>query len=274
MQRRPPLISLLGLLAFALFAYFDLHDPTLLILLLIFVLFVVFAAGLLWYIFWLMEKQRERALQADGRALAAEQPVPNEQALPLPATIELRISTKYFLSLSVATIIAVALTLLAVAFFFPGLFSLLMPHPQGTHVIHISLAVFIVIMLVATIIVLVAVFVAFRTRAKYIYHITEQGISLTYNDITIWIGWDQARLFTVSGAWKRGMPKTYALSNDETLVQWMWVPRHPFFLYQFRPTIPYDEYEQQMQGLLELIEARTHLPLYDITSLRRWWMEK
>ncbi len=77
---------------------------------------------------------------------------------------------------------------------------------------------------------------------------------------------------TLSGTWKRGMPETYTLSNEETLVQWMWVPRHPFFLYQFRPTLPYDEYERQMQGLLELVEAKIHLPLYDITPQRWRWL--
>lgn len=271
-MRRPPLLGLLWLLAFALFAYFDLHDPTLLILLLIFVLLAVFAIILLWYIARRIDKQRERALQADTRVLAAEQPVPNAQALSLPATIELRVSTKYFLLLSVAIIIGMVLTILAVPFFFPGIFSLLTPHPQGTHVLHIGLAGFIAIMLVAAIIALVAMFVAFRTTAKYVYHITEQGINTTYNKITIQLNWDQARLFTVNGTWKRGLPKTYALSNDETLVSWMWVPHRPFFLYQFRPTVPYDEYKRQMQGLLELVEAKTHLPLYDITMQRRLWV--
>ena len=88
----------------------------------------------------------------------------------------------------------------------------------------------------------------------------------------MWEKWGEVMFVeTLSGTWKRGMPKTYALSNDETLVQWMWVPRHPFFLYQCRPALPYDEYERQMQGLLELVEAKTHLPLYDITP-QRWWV--
>ena len=31
-----------------------------------------------------------------------------------------------------------------------------------------------------------------------------------------------------------------------------------------RPIVPFEEYQQQMEELLALIAARTHLPLYDV----------
>jgi len=44
---------------------------------------------------------------------------------------------------------------------------------------------------------------------------------------------------------------------------------YPF--YPLEPELPYDEYNRQMQALLEYIEAKTHLPLCDLTETTNKW---
>jgi hypothetical protein len=43
--------------------------------------------------------------------------------------------------------------------------------------------------------------------------------------------------------------------------------------YPLRPTLPYEEYNQQMQALIQFVAAKTRLPLYDISEpSARWYM--
>jgi hypothetical protein len=44
-----------------------------------------------------------------------------------------------------------------------------------------------------------------------------------------------------------------------------------YFGYPFEPETSYEEYDKQMQALLEYIEAKTHLPLYDLTETTNKW---
>ena len=41
-------------------------------------------------------------------------------------------------------------------------------------------------------------------------------------------------------------------------------PNMPWFRKNHKPSIPFNEYEQQMDALLSVIAAKTNLPLYDL----------
>ena len=55
-------------------------------------------------------------------------------------------------------------------------------------------------------------------------------------------------------------PKVYELATRETVARWMWLPPGMAFFYALRSTLPLEEYKQKMQTVLQLIEAKTHLP--------------
>jgi hypothetical protein len=63
----------------------------------------------------------------------------------------------------------------------------------------------------------------------------------------------------------------YELSNPQIVARWMWLPRQMYPFYPLEPELPYEEYNRQMQALLEYIEAKTHLPLYDLTETTNKW---
>lgn len=205
------------------------------------------------------DKRRVLAMQANSNLLAVQQPIPNAYALGFPTTIELRLKRKLFLLIAAFLIVGVIVIGLLAPTLFPK------PVTPTSLLTAIGIAVGIMILILATL-----YFVLWR-RARYIIHITEQGISSTYNMTTTQLNWEAARLFTMNHIKKRGRQTIYELSNDETVVRWMWVPQHASTIL-LKPTTPYNEYERQMQGLLELVEAKTHLPLYDITPKTRWWM--
>ena len=85
------------------------------------------------------------------------------------------------------------------------------------------------------------------------------------------MSWKDAQLFAVSGINKPKRPKLYELSNPDTVARWIWLPRDMYFFYPLEPETSYEEYKQKMQALLEYIEAKTHLPLYDLTETTNKW---
>jgi hypothetical protein len=77
------------------------------------------------------------------------------------------------------------------------------------------------------------------------------------------IHWHEARLFAIRGGLP-GTPATrYELSNPSTVVTFGRArPRRWWALYH--PVLPWEHYEAQMEALLDLIAAKTGLPLYDV----------
>lgn len=227
--------------------------------------------GFVTYHFWKsIESRRTRALQGDQTLLAREQPVANEAALPLPTSIALRFKTRAFLF-----VLLVPLLLVVVIFFFIGL-ALGMGHSTTTagHSSSITAIVLVVILGIFALIVIAAFSVTFIIIKKFLRYqvdVTEDGITGHFYGQTTSMRWQDARFFAISGVNKPRRPKFYELSNEKMVVRWIWLPSNMYFFYLFVPTTSYEEYHQRMQSLLELIEAKTHLPLYDLTETTNKW---
>ena len=237
------------------------------LLYLIAMFFFLAALALVFYTVKRLDKRRSLAVLGDQSMLATEQPVPNVNALPLPISIELRPPNRFYY-IWLGAIIVGGLT--------GGIIVPFLLHTGNHTGNHSSLIVLIIVLaiLVAVLILMLAIlFFILRKQMRYQVHVDEQGISVSYSKITTRVDWNTARLFTVNAVKKPRRPRFYELANEDTLVRWIWVQRDITPLYILRPTIPQEEFDRQMQGLLEVVAGKTHLPLYDISEPRaKWWM--
>lgn len=208
-----------------------------------------------------VDQRRELARQGDRSLLAIEQPVPNDTALQLPTTIRLRWKPRFFLSFIAITLVPFAIAL-AVIFFVSG-----RSNPVSLLIFGIVLAI--------TLLTFIITGVIFTKRMKtvtpYQVEANENGLIVLFNGHVTIINWKEAQLFAVSGINKPRRPKLYELSNPDIVARWMWLPRKMYLFYPFEPELPYEEYDRKMQALLEFIEAKTHLPLYDLTETTTKW---
>ena len=226
---------------------------------------VIVAFALSSVLFRKVDQRRALALQGEQNMLAAEQPVPNANALPLPMTIELRPTARYY---------PFFFALIIIGGFIGGLIAYFSDPTRGHTGHHANLTVLIIIIAVslAVLLVFVAMFyLILRKQIYYLLQVDEQGIQVSYNRITTRVNWNDARLFTVNAVKKLRRPKSYELVSQDTIVRWMWIPGTVSPLFMFHPTIPQEEYDRQMQGLLEVVAGRTHLPLYDISQQKTAW---
>lgn len=257
------------MLAYVVFEYFiappGVRAQTLPLIIIILVSYLLIIVSVILVLILLRgtDKRRVFAIQGDQRFLAPEQPVPNETALALPASFQLRPKKGFFLLIAAGTVIAIIVMVVIL----PSITS-------GKH--HLSLLAFAIIigvMLLLMIIFFGVLLLMLRTRMRYQVDVDEQGITATYNKITTHMDWQAARFFTVNAAKKSRRPRMYELGNSDTIVRWIWVPCDVTFLYMLKPTVPCEEHAGQMQALLQLVEAKTHLPLYDISDPKaRWYM--
>ena len=208
---------------------------------------------------WLRWRQINRRRQAaasdvhSGALLAAVQPFPDEAALPLPAVIVHKRSRLRELALFVVLWLGVSgvITLMD-AFLFRG----------------VGWAGF---------------FAEIRTNLLSFGGASAVGwlVSLLhspYTQLEIYAGrlvlsaptkkktvrWDEARLFAVRGP-RTAFSKatTYELASAKEVVTWKPLRRLHWWSIE-RPIVPFEEYQRQVEALLLLIAARTHLPLYDV----------
>jgi hypothetical protein len=212
-----------------------------------------------------IDRRRARAMQGDQALLAVEQPVPNEMALATPTTIQLKPAGGYLLF-----VIGMMVIMLIVSLGLIPYFSL------SASVSFIDLVILVGIILVAFLLaalMIVAASFLVRRLIRYRVDVNEQGITFNYTILKSHIDWSAASLFTVNAVKKAKRPKMYELSNSDTIVRWIWVPHDVYFFYPLKPELPYEQYNQQMQALLEFVAAKTHLPLYDISEpVARWYM--
>jgi MFS family permease len=237
------------------------------LLYLIAVFFFLAALALVFYTVKRLDKRRSLAVLGDQSMLTTEQPVPNVNALPLPISIELRPSNRIYYILLGAIIVGGLIGGIIVSFLFHT------GNHTGNHSSLIVLIIVLAISIAVLILLLAILFFILRKQIRYQVHVDEQGISVSYSKITTRVDWNTARLFTVNAVKKLRRPRFYELANEDTLVRWIWVQRDITPLYILRPTIPQEEFDRQMQGLLEVVAGKTHLPLYDISEPRaKWWM--
>ena len=195
-----------------------------------------------------VDQRRTQALQEDPSLLAASQPVPDENALSLPATIQLRLRRRYGLAMS--GIISVVIVISSSN----GLpFSWTLP----------GLAMTLAIPLVTFLIFTVIMYLTARSLIHYDLEVNEQGLSVISVTIKTTVKWSDARHFAVNEPKQPKHAKVYELATSETVARWMWLPPEMTFFSLLKPTLPREEYDQKMQAVVQLIAAKTHLPLYD-----------
>lgn len=117
------------------------------------------------------------------------------------------------------------------------------------------------------VITLLATFLSPLGRQKI--EVTEQGLSARNGGQKGAMRWEGARLFAMYNTWgaqKNGSSITYELSSATDIVRWTWVRRPNLLHLNMVPTVPSNEYNQQMQALNALIAAHTGLPLSDLRA--------
>lgn len=211
---------------------------------------------------------------------AQEQPDLDETALPLPATIEVRSTWKAPI---ICFLLLTFLTSSLTAWF-------LYEHPPQSE--PSDAYTFAAIFLLVCAVLFSASIAALMLSAGYQrIEVTEQGLHVS-SPLLAWrqadnqrfeiskqngrigssktmIPWNEAALFAVFPphriSQRTYLPIIYELSGPKTIVRWMRVRQDmPWFHKNHQPTLPFDDYERQMEALLALIAAKTGLPLYDL----------
>ena len=103
-------------------------------------------------------------------------------------------------------------------------------------------------------VIFLSLYVSWRQRIE----VTGDGVTVRQLGRSRSIRWSDARLFARVGL------ATYELSGEQSVVRWVRARDTS----AFRPTIPFMDYQRQMDGLLLLAEERTHLPLFDLTEVK------
>jgi hypothetical protein len=208
-----------------------------------------------------VDARRELARQGDQSLLAREQPAANPYALQVPTVIRLRMKMR---PLMLIMLIGMGGAVLL----FGGIMWV------GNRGNLTSLLILSIIVVVVLLIFMGSMTLAMRRMkaiTRYQVEVNEHGLIVLYNGEVTIINWQETQVFAVSGINKPRRPRMYELSNPQIVARWMWLPRQMYPFYPLEPELLYDEYNRQMQALLEYIEAKTHLPLYDLTETTNKW---
>lgn len=187
-----------------------------------------------------------RAEAEAGGRLAAERPVPDANALTLPAVIYLR--PRWQANLLMALAYALVLALLA------GMSAAL----------HNTLGAWVPYYLAAgmALIMFFAFFVGGMALNKHILIVDDDGISYRHDDWTRTVPWADARLFALLGRTRNC--EVYELSLPLKAVRFKRLLQPPTRFTPSEPDEPFADYDQRMRALLSLIAGRTNLPLHDL----------
>jgi hypothetical protein len=212
--------------------------------------------GLAWR-FKVLNRRRQAAAGGDPSIPpAAEQPIPNEAALPLPFTITLVPRRAGAFAAS---------SLIGVLFFLVTFWLLFTDGLAGPG----TDPLFTIICLIALFSIAIgfAIFLSF-VFIRYGYNeitATEAGLAIRERTATRYIPWHEARLFAIIPGIKRSGPPTfYELSSAATFAAMTRLRCNTLFPFNRKPALPFDEYDRQMEALLSLIAAKTGLPLYEL----------
>lgn len=103
-------------------------------------------------------------------------------------------------------------------------------------------------------VIFLSLYVSWRQRIE----VSDDGLTVRRFASKRSIRWTDARLFARAGI------GTYELSGERGVVRWVRARDTS----AFRPTIPFADYQRQMDGLLLLVDERTHLPLVDLSEVK------
>ncbi len=156
-------------------------------------------------------RQRVLARRNGQEVLAATQPIAHENALPLPTTIELRVSkTKYILFQAVfyGLVLTIYMTL---------------ANSQDPFSLRRFLLTFLISLLAGVLFGLLIFYVSGRQMGQTLV-VDDQGISILYSRGNRHIDWQAAQFFGVHYDRKSHTTGLYELSNETTTVTWRWFP--------------------------------------------------
>lgn len=231
----------------------------------------LFVSIILQYRYWKrIERRRFAAVNGNRFLLAVEQPMAKLSALQLPCTITLRLSRQTLLFL-IGVVLVFSLILSGDLAWFNNDF-LFFPFDR--------LQDFLVIFAVMVALLVIVLGIIFLTSLRWQkVTVTEEGLSTRYGGKKSVVRWEEARLFAMYNTWgaqKSGASITYELSSAREIARWTWMLQ-PDRLSMgigmgmgMRPTVPLNEYNQQMQALHAFIVARTGLPLCDLRVEATW----
>lgn len=208
------------------------------------------------------DPKRRQALEGNPSLLASEQPTKNEQALPLPTTLEQRMKPTLYL---------IMVAFMLIVFVIMGIIAALIIHIPQTKLL-LFVAVFGGFMLFFLIIFGLSAYIGMR-RARQKVTISAEGITTRYLSKTTTVPWNEARFFCVNGVEKTNRARVYELSSEKESALWtqIVVPKGIIRTATLKPTIPFEEYDQKARALLEVIAGKTGLSLYDLRDTSNKW---
>ena len=218
--------------------------------------------------FWKrLEQRRQTATRGDQSLLAAEQPMSDANALPLPTTIEQRPNWAVLLAIPGMIIILTIVFVLVIINLLPQTLPSHRPVPSFAPIIIAVVTIFIMLLISG----LLVAAMYFRVRQQIT--VTQDGILIFGFRKIHAIRWDQARLFAIIGLYgakKYKTPFFFELSNADEVIRWNWMRKSNHRIIFFaKPTIPQADYDRQMQALNSLIAAKTGLPLNDLRERKK-----
>jgi hypothetical protein len=183
--------------------------------------------------------------------LVANQPVPDDTALTLPITIDLSVRWPAALMWGVilpAAFIACMIGAAALGSFLGALES----------------SSFIWIAGFATVLLIPLCMFYFPFALLRTIRVTEEDMSHQQSGNRDSVSWDDMRIFAiVEGGKYPGSSATYILSSGRNNVRWTHRARTRWYSI-VAPTTSDEEYQRQMEALLNYAAARTELPLIDM----------
>ncbi|MDQ2714730.1 MAG: hypothetical protein M3Z08_07480 [Chloroflexota bacterium] len=213
------------------------------------------------------ELRRQKALAGDPALLAQPQPQADAHALQLPVKISLHLSKVYLLE-------ALGILYVFMALVTGGTFLILAVPSSAGHPsrgIGISLPLFCLIILS---ILLVMFLLAFLTTVLISGPFVAQEITLDEEGVTTkfyrhitHLSWNEIQTFALWGNAKRFATLQFELTGEHDIACWFKLgPRRKFLarLIMLKPDMPFDEYQDAMNKIQQVIVARSGKPLYDL----------
>ncbi len=201
---------------------------------------VVYILGQMWNLFWLFRLERRRFTSfSKGCYLSRAQPMPLPFAVQRVSVISWHIKWTYIIPWLLVT---------------------------GWWLVFAHGNVFALTVIIGIVLLLYS-FLRFEIE------ITEKG--LVEKEVGLMkktIDWSEARFFACYRVpvlfWNKNIVH-YELSSSTTRVSWVWVHNLESPFTAWKPGLPPDEYEQQMQALCALVREKTGLLLYDLSKPRK-----
>ncbi len=223
---------------------------SILLFLMLFVLIAFFSTIYSSYMLDNMVKQYTTAVYdgVPGR-IATEQPRISHDVTPLPIMLSVRENLSYITFIMFITCFSfLYLIFISTAFSFARFQS-------SSPLLYVLVGSFI-IAVIGTL-----GFFAVRNSRQRI-EITEEGIKGVALGQETFLQWDEIRLFALSGA-KNQYTYYYEIVGAGRIIRWIRPLKKGLFM-PVVSTVPFKEYDKQVQFALSVIATKTNLPLYDL----------